>query len=1050
MKKVLLVLAALFIILLGTAFVLPIIFKDDIRAAIDEQIASSVNAQVYFDPEKFDLTLFKNFPNLTVSLGDFGVIGKDEFKGKVLMGVKSFSVVVDLYSLIYGDQPRIKAIDLEDLVVNVKVLKDGTANYDIAIPSEEEPEPEPEVEEEQPAEFSIAIDSWSLTNANIIYDDRSLGVYTEIKGLNHSGSGDFSQDIFDLNFNTHIDAFTLVYAGDTYMNKKQIDIDITFNMDLLESKYTFKENTIKINDFAFSFDGFVLMPGDDIEMDITYGTQENTFRSVLSLVPGVFTEGFEDLKTSGNFEFNGMVKGIYSEANNTLPAFNLTFKVDDAMFQYPDLPTAINNINLDVFVDNKDGVIENTIVDVRSFHMDMGSNPIDAKILIKDLEKYTMDANIKAELNLAELASMFPMEGLEMRGTYNIDLTARGYYDSIAELIPTIDLKMALKDGNIKYAEYPIPMEKIRFTCSIVNSTGKMDETVIKVDDFNMLVDGEKFGANMVIRDLSNYQWDVHVHGGFDLEKITKIYPLEGMTLKGKIKADLDTKGRMSDLEKERYHKLPTSGSMSIKDFEFVSEDLPQGFSISSSKLVFTPGKIQLNSFNAKLGRSDLSLTGKINNYIGYAFKDKTLKGEFNFRSKKFDLNEWMVEEEGAVAVSEEEATEADSVQLEVVEIPKNIDFVLKSRMDRIIYDNMNINDLKGDIIVRNGQVKMRNIKFNTLKGQFTVSGTYDTRDIDHPKFDFAFAIKDLAIRKAYKTFNTVQTMAPIAQNVKGNFSTDFKIKGELEPDMMPDYNTLVGAGLVEIAQATLSGSKVISRISKISSIAGFGSSSKGADGKDEVKIKDVKMQVEIKNGRMYVEPFDVELGGYKSNVSGSNGIDGSLDYVMKMEVPAGALGEAAGSALASLTGTKVDVPSTIILNIGIGGTYEDPQPTLLGTDAGTGTATDAAKDAIVKKAKEKATEEASKQILKKTGIDLGGGKGDAKKKARAQGQKKKKEAEAKAKKKGQQKKKEAEAKAKKEQEKAKKQAEEKAKKEKEKLEKEAKDKLKKLFGGGN
>ena len=210
--------------------------------------------------------------------------------------------------------------------------------------------------------------------------------------------------------------------------------------------------------------------------------------------------------------------------------------------------------------------------------------------------------------------------------------------------------------------------------------------------------------------------------------------------------------------------------------------------------------------------------------------------------------------------------------------------------------------------------------------------------------------------------------MAPIAQNVKGNFSTDFKIKGELEPDMMPDYNTLVGAGVVEIEQATLSGSKVISRISKISSIAGFGSSSKGADGKDEVKIKDVKMKVEIKNGRMYVEPFDVEIGGYKSNVSGSNGIDGSLDYVMKMEVPAGALGEAAGSALASLTGTKVDVPSTIMLNIGIGGTYEDPQPTLLGTDAGTGSATDAAKDAIVKKAKEKATEEASKQILKKTG----------------------------------------------------------------------------------
>ena len=123
MKKIFIAFAILISLILGAAFVIPIVFKDDIKAAIDEQIASSVNADVYFDPAQFGLTLFKNFPNITVSMGDFGVIGKDEFEGEVLMGVNSFQIVMDLNSVIFGDQPRIKGIKLDGLKLNVIVKK---------------------------------------------------------------------------------------------------------------------------------------------------------------------------------------------------------------------------------------------------------------------------------------------------------------------------------------------------------------------------------------------------------------------------------------------------------------------------------------------------------------------------------------------------------------------------------------------------------------------------------------------------------------------------------------------------------------------------------------------------------------------------------------------------------------------------------------------------------------------------------------------------------------------------------------------------------------
>jgi len=141
---------------------------------------------------------------------------------------------------------------------------------------------------------------------------------------------------------------------------------------------------------------------------------------------------------------------------------------------------------------------------------------------------------------------------------------------------------------------------------------------------------------------------------------------------------------------------------------------------------------------------------------------------------------------------------------------------------------------------------------------------------------------------------------------------------------MMPDYATLAGGGLIEILQATLKGSKIMTGVNALTNQANS----------DEVTLSKILMTGEIRDGRFYVEPFDVKIGKYQSNVSGSNGLDGSLDYIMKMDIPAGELGQQVNQAISSVIG-KSNSSSTLKLTIGIQGTYEDPQPKLLavGTD---------------------------------------------------------------------------------------------------------------------
>ena len=99
-------------LILAAAFIIPIVFKDDIKSAIDKELAKSVNADVVFDVDKFSLSLFSNFPNITAEMNDLGVINREPFAGEILFATEKFEVEVNLKNILFGDQLRLKGISL--------------------------------------------------------------------------------------------------------------------------------------------------------------------------------------------------------------------------------------------------------------------------------------------------------------------------------------------------------------------------------------------------------------------------------------------------------------------------------------------------------------------------------------------------------------------------------------------------------------------------------------------------------------------------------------------------------------------------------------------------------------------------------------------------------------------------------------------------------------------------------------------------------------------------------------------------------------------------
>src|SRR5688572_32638774 len=134
-KKIFIGFGIVMVLIVAAAVILPIVFKDDIKKAIDEEIAKSVNADVLFEVDNFSLSMFSNFPNITAQIKEFGVFNRAPFEGVPLFVVNQLDIEINLKDVLFGDQLRLKGITLINPQIKVLVKEDGTANYDIAIPS---------------------------------------------------------------------------------------------------------------------------------------------------------------------------------------------------------------------------------------------------------------------------------------------------------------------------------------------------------------------------------------------------------------------------------------------------------------------------------------------------------------------------------------------------------------------------------------------------------------------------------------------------------------------------------------------------------------------------------------------------------------------------------------------------------------------------------------------------------------------------------------------------------------------------------------------------
>lgn len=512
--------------------------------------------------------------------------------------------------------------------------------------------------------------------------------------------------------------------------------------------------------------------------------------------------------------------------------------------------------------------------------------------------KQGMDMDLRLntnEVGFKELLSLIPaiyakdFQDLKTDGKVTLNAFARGSMEGNTK-VPQFEVNLDVKDAMFRYPSLPAGVEKINISALVRNAGGPLDATEISVAPFDFVLAGNPFSLNATVKTpVSDPDFHLTARGKLDLGKVKEVYPLDDMQLNGLVQADLELGGRLSMVEKEQFEQMQAKGSLRLNQMKLVLKDMPP-VDIQQSVFTFSPRYLQLSETTVNIGKNDLTLDSRFENYLGYALKGSTLKGTLNVSSNHLNLNDFMSADTTA-AVAE---VPADTAAMGVIRVPENIDFQMQAAFRELLFDKMTLTDGKGTLLVRNGTVDMRNLSFNTMGGSVTMNGAYAAPQKKQPELNAAFDMRNISFAQAYQDLGLVQQLAPIFAGLKGNFSGNLQIDTPLDATMSPIMSAVQGKGALSTKDLSLSGVKFIDQVADIVKKPSL----------KEIKVKDLNIDFEIKDGRVTTKPFDLKLGDYNMNLSGSTGLDQTIDYTGKITMPADGIASKLGTVDMTIGGT--------------------------------------------------------------------------------------------------------------------------------------------------
>lgn len=809
--------------------------------------------------------------------------------------------------------------------------------------------------------------------------------------------GDFSLNLFKHfpNATVSVGDFGVVgvdsFKKDTLARAKAFSVVLNLH-GLLSGQYEI--NKVSLDDATIH--GIVLKDGsvnwDIVKPDTTTTSTKDTSKSssfhlalnsfTLNRVNVVYND-YQQNRTAQLDTLNLSLKGDLSSSDNSFANIHaLTVSAKQIAYKDSTIDTDVNNFAFDMngSVDS-DSLLMQSNLKISAISLSMSNVPYLSKAAIESsidinanlkTNKYTfgqnhirvndllanfsgyvqqvdssvIDMDVKLNtpnLNLKEILSLIPsiysnnFSALKAEGNVGFSAWAKGKYTE--DIYPAFCAKLSVSKGKFFYPGMPKQVNDISILAEVSNPGGSLDNSVVNVKNFSLVMANNPFLARLLLKTpISDPDFDAYIKGIVDLGSIKDIMKIDGVKFSGIINADVSAQGKLSYVEKSLYDKFVVKGNLNIKNVNIVSSSIPgNNLEVKSANLDFSNKYLSLTDLQMLIGKNDIQATGKLQNFLPYILADETIKGNLSVKSNYLNVNDFIDIDTTTTANNTQTASSSENISL-----PSNIDFTFIGSVRKLLYSTIVVENIKTSMSIKNQVASINSLSGKTMDGSFDVTGDFNTQNKDVSKANLAFNVKQMSIPKVFTQVYTARKFAPVLSKAKGSFNMKLNMSANMLPDLSPVLSSINANGKFSTKSVGLSGVKVLSELSSKLNYSSLANPT----------LKNVSIPFEIKNGRMYTSPFAVKVSSANMNVSGSSGLDETLDYMAKISIP-------------NQVSAKTNIP--LSANAVIGGTFTSPKIKLDASSLAS-TVKDTVKKVVkaaVKKTVSKAIEQAKAQQQK-------------------------------------------------------------------------------------
>ncbi len=351
------------------------------------------------------------------------------------------------------------------------------------------------------------------------------------------------------------------------------------------------------------------------------------------------------------------------------------------------------------------------------------------------------------------------------------------------------------------------------------------------------------------------------------------------------------------------FRRIAAEGSVRASAGRIVTPYFPLVNELRDVDIVYSTDRVELRNTRLRSGVSSLELTGCISNLRRALLGRGPLRIDMKIESDTLDFNELSraaaigarygetsdeYRESLAGADSEDHLQRlieqgsgvADTVPTSpLVVVPANVELDAELCAHHGVYSDLSFRTLHGSLVARDRCVQIRDLEAVTDAGKMTLTALYATRARNDVMAGFDLSLDRVEIDRLIGLVPSVDTLLPMLRSFEG--VVDCRVAATMAVDSMMniDLPSLNAACSIRGENLVLLDGETFAEISKMLKFKN----------RQRNLIDRISVNLLVRDNRIEMFPFVVEMDRYKAAVSGVHKLDMSFDYhisVLRSPIP--------------------------------------------------------------------------------------------------------------------------------------------------------------------